>query len=143
MHSSSAFNGDVLPFNLLDEDEYTLLQDNLDIGYYEASEVIISTGDVPEGLYIILKGCVSELDVKSADKRHGHTFVHYTNNDYFGAWSALRGSAIHDFVADEETICYILPTKILLDLIYRNPSFGDFFNKSIDSVSEKIKKMIH
>ena len=96
MHSSGAFNADVLPFNLLDDDEYTLLQDNLDIGYYEAKEVIISTGDVPEGLYIILKGCVSELDVKSADKRLGHTFVHYTNNDYFGAWSALRGSSIHD-----------------------------------------------
>ena len=52
MHSSGAFNADVLPFNLLDDDEYTLLQDNLDIGYYEAKEVIISTGDVPEGLYI-------------------------------------------------------------------------------------------
>ena len=47
----------------------------------------------------------------------GTRLWHYTNDDYFGAWSALRGSAIHDFIADEETICYILPTKILLDLI--------------------------
>lgn len=140
MHSSGAFNADVLPFNLLDEDEYRLLQDNLDIGYYEAKEVIISTGDVPEALYIILKGCVSELDVQSADKRLGHTFVHYTNNDYFGAWSALRGSSIHDFVADEETICYILPTKVLLDLIYRNPNFGDFFNKSLSLQNELLKQ---
>ena len=49
MHASNAFNADVLPFNLLDEDEYSLLQDSLDIAYYQASEVIISTGDVPEG----------------------------------------------------------------------------------------------
>jgi CBS domain-containing protein len=140
MHPSNAFNTDVLPFNLLDEDEYKILQDNLDIGYYQASEVIISTGDVPEGLYIILKGCVSELDVQSLDKRHGHTFVHYTNDDYFGGWSALRGSAIHDFVADEETICYILPTKILLDLIYRNPNFGDFFNKNLSLQHELLEQ---
>ena len=140
MHSSNAFNADVLPFNLLDEDEYSLLQDSLDIAYYQASEVIISTGDVPEGLYIILKGCVSELDVKNADQRRGHTFVHYTNDDYFGAWSALRGSAIHDFIADEETICYILPTKILLDLIYRNPHFGDFFNKNLSLKNELLEQ---
>ena len=131
MQTSNGFNTDVLPFNLLDESERTLLQDNLDIVYYQASELIIKTGASPEGLYIILKGCVSELDVQSSDTRHGHTFVHYTNDDYFGAWSALRGSAIHDFVADEETICYVLPTKILLDLIYRNPGFGDFFNKDL------------
>ena len=31
MHASNAFNADVLPFNLLDEDEYSLLQDSLDI----------------------------------------------------------------------------------------------------------------
>jgi len=140
MHASNAFNADVLPFNLLDEDEYSLLQDSLDIAYYQASEVIISTGDVPEGLYIILKGCVSELDVKNADQRRGHTFVHYTNDDYFGAWSALRGSAIHDFIADEETICYILPTKILLDLIYRNPHFGDFFNKNLSLQNELLEQ---
>jgi len=140
MHSSNAFNADVLPFNLLDEDEYSLLQDSLDIGYYQVGEVIISTGDVPEGLYIILKGCVSELDVQSADRRHGHTFVHYTNDEYFGAWSALRGSSIHDFVADEETICYILPTKILLDLIYRNPHFGDFFNKNLSLQNELLEQ---
>ena len=131
MNSSSGFNADVLPFNLLDEDERTLLQDNLDIVYYQTSEVIIKTGNAPEGMYIILKGCVSELDVQSSDVNHGHTFVHYTNDDYFGAWSALRGNAIHDFVADEETICYLLPTKVLLDLIYRNSTFGGFFNKDL------------
>ena len=140
MNTSNAFNADVLPFNLLEEDEYLLLQDNLDIGYYQQGEVIISTGDVPEGLYIILKGCVSELDTQNDANTHGHTFVHYAADEYFGAWSALRGSAIHDFVADEETICYILPTKILLDLIYRNASFGDFFNKNLTLQNELLEQ---
>jgi CBS domain-containing protein len=140
MHTDNSFNADVLPFNLLDEEEHRLLQDSLDIGYFQAKEAIIQTGDVPEGLYIILKGCVSELDVQVEDNRHGHTFVHYTANEYFGAWSALRGRAIHNFVADEETICYILPTKILLDLIYRNPSFGDFFNKNLSLQSDLLEQ---
>jgi len=139
MLTDNTFNADVLPFSLLDEEEHQLLQDNLDIGYYQAGEAIIKTGDVPEGLCIILKGCVSELDVRSHNDRHGHTFVHYTANEYFGAWSALRGRAIHDFVADEETICYILPTKILLDLIYRSPAFGEFFNKNLSLQNELLE----
>jgi CBS domain-containing protein len=57
--------------------------------------------------------------------------VHYTAEDYFGAWSAMRGHAIHNFVADEETICYVLPVKVLMDLVYRNGNFGGFFNKNL------------
>lgn len=131
MLSSNDFNTDILPFNLLDEDERSLLQNSLDIVYFRQGEVIIQTGNSPEGLYIILKGCVSELDVQGGGALHNHTFVHYTSGEYFGAWSVLRGHAIHDFVADEETICYLLSSKVLLDLIYRNSAFGEFFNKDL------------
>ena len=63
-------------------------------------------------------------------------FVHYTNEDYFGAWSAIRGTAIHNFIAEEETICHILPTKTLLELMSSNSLFADYFQQNLSAKSE-------
>lgn len=133
-----AFNMDNIPFSLLNEDEQALLGKNLDIGYFQQGEAIITAGEKPEGLFIILKGRVSESEAadKSEDGGGQHIFVHYENEDYFGGWSAVRGTAIHNFVADEETICHILPTRTLLDLIASNAQFADYFQQNLAVKSE-------
>ncbi len=136
---STSFNSSNLPFSLLTPSELKTLEDNLDIAYYQKGGLIIEADKAPEGLYIILKGRVSESEVKSEASHDGtgqHIFVHYTNDDYFGAWSALKGRAIHNFVAEEETICHILPTKVLLELVYSNPRFGDYFNRNLSAKTE-------
>ena len=134
----SSFNMDNMPFSLLDERESNLLRQNLDIGYYQKGEVLLAAGAEPEGVFIILKGRVSEseaVEEGQSDQQH-HVFVHYTNEDYFGAWSAIRGKAIHNFIAEEETICHILPTKILLDLMSSNNLFADYFQQNLSAKSE-------
>lgn len=134
----SSFNMDNMPFNLLEDSERSVLSRNLDIGYYQKGEVLLAAGAEPEGVFIILKGRVSEseaVDEQRTDERH-HVFVHYTNEDYFGAWSAIRGKAIHNFIAEEETICHILPTKILLDLMSSNSLFADYFQQNLSAKSE-------
>lgn len=102
------------------------MAEHMDVGYFQKGETIIAGGGESEGLHLIVKGFVCELEAQ--DQNASHTLVHYGAEDYFGAWSAIRGRSIHDFVADEETICYILPAKHLLELIYRNSHFGDYFN---------------
>ena len=134
----SSFNMDNMPFSLLDERESNLLRQTLDIGYYQKGEVLLAAGTEPEGVFIILKGRVSEseaVEEGQSDQQH-HVFVHYTNEDYFGAWSAIRGKAIHNFIAEEETICHILPTKILLDLMSSNNLFADYFQQNLSAKSE-------
>lgn len=133
-----AFNMDNIPFSLLNEDEQALLGKNLDIGYFQQGEAIITAGEKPEGLFIILKGRVSESEAADKGEEGGgqHIFVHYENEDYFGGWSAVRGTAIHNFVADEETICHILPTRTLLDLIASNAQFADYFQQNLAVKSE-------
>lgn len=133
-----AFNMDNIPFSLLNEYEQALLGKNLDIGYFQQGEAIITAGEKPEGLFIILKGRVSESEAadKGEDGGGQHIFVHYENEDYFGGWSAVRGTAIHNFVADEETICHILPTRTLLDLIASNAQFADYFQQNLAVKSE-------
>jgi CBS domain-containing protein len=119
-------NTQVVPFSLLNAEELNYMAEHMDVGYFQKGETIIAGGGESEGLHLIVKGFVCELEAQ--EQNASHTLVHYGAEDYFGAWSAIRGRSIHDFVADEETICYILPAKHLLELIYRNSHFGDYFN---------------
>ncbi|MFT5721076.1 MAG: CBS domain-containing protein [Motiliproteus sp.] len=128
------FNTSNLPFSLLESSELALLKNSLDIGYFQKGENLITAGEAPEGLFIILKGRVRETDSKGGSDVH--VFVHYGNDDYFGAWSALTGKAIHNFVAEEESIVHILPTKALLELVYSNPGFGDYFSRTLAAKTE-------
>lgn len=133
----SSFKMENMPFSLLSEREQAYLRSSLDIGYYQAGEVLLAAGDVPEGVYVILKGRVGESDVAvEGEEKQEQVFVHYANEDYFGAWSAIRGTAIHNFIAEEETICHILPTKALLDLCAGNSRFGDYFQQSLSAKTE-------
>lgn len=130
---AESFRMDNIPFSLLNEQEQALVSASLDLGYYQKGEKIITAGEPPEGVFVILKGRVRESD---AGDEEPHVFVHYENEDYFGGWSSLRGKAIHDFIAEEETICHILPTQTLLELIQSNARFADYFQQSFSARSE-------
>lgn len=126
-----------LPFSLLDEKEQKMLRSSLDIGYYQKGEYIMTAGEEPEGVFIILKGKVGESEVvEEGVNSQEHVFVHYTNEDYFGGWSAIRGKAIHNFITEEETICHVLPTKTLLDLMSTNNLFADYFQQNLSAKTE-------
>ncbi len=132
---SDTFKMDNIPFSLLDPAEQALVNASLDLGYYQRGERVISAGEAPEGVYVILKGRVRESEPEGEEEDR-HVFVHYQNEDYFGGWSALRGRAIHDFIAEEETICHILPTRVLLELIQSNALFADYFQQNLAAKSE-------
>lgn len=136
---SESFNMDNLPFSLLSAKEQALLNNNLDIAYFQKGETIITAGEVPEGVFIVLKGKVGESDGSEAvdqDAAAASVFVHYQDEDYFGGWSVLNGKAIHNFIAVEETICHVLPTRILMDLIHSNPLFADYFQQNLTAKRE-------
>ena len=125
-----------LPFSLLTESEQEFLRSNLDIGYYQSGEVIIKAGEQSEGAYVVFRGRVAESEPQDEDDEMLHVFMHYENEDYFGGWSAMHGSAIHNFTAEEETICHIFSTDILLELIDSNPGFADYFQQNLAAKSE-------
>ncbi|WP_417223773.1 DUF294 nucleotidyltransferase-like domain-containing protein [Amphritea sp.] len=132
----SSFKIENMPFSLLSAKEQELLRSSLDIGYYQSGETILAAGSVPEGVYVILKGRVAESDEVEEQGAQEHLYVHYTNEDYFGGWSALKGKAIHNFIAVDETICHILPTRVLLDLCASNSRFADYFQQSLSAKTE-------
>ncbi len=57
---SESFNMDNLPFSLLTQKEQATLNSHLDIAYFQKGETIITAGEVPEGVFIVLKGKVGE-----------------------------------------------------------------------------------
>lgn len=135
---SESFNMDNLPFSLLSQKEQAMLNNNLDIAYFQKGETIITAGEVPEGVFIVLKGKVGESDGSELvnNDAAASVFVHYQDEDYFGGWSVLNGKAIHNFIAVEETICHVLPTRTLLDLIADNALFADYFQQNLTAKRE-------
>ncbi|WP_417583440.1 putative nucleotidyltransferase substrate binding domain-containing protein [Nitrincola sp.] len=135
---SESFNMDNLPFSLLSQKEQAMLNSHLDIAYFQKGETIITAGEVPEGVFIVLKGKVGESDGSELvdNDAAASVFVHYQDEDYFGGWSVLNGKAIHNFIAVEETICHVLPTRTLMDLIASNALFADYFQQSLTAKRE-------
>lgn len=137
---SDSFKMDNLPFSLLDAREQALLNEHLETAHFRQGERVIEAGKPPLGVFVIARGRVAESDVSetAADGTPlaSHVFVHYQAEDYFGGWSALNGMAIHNFVATEDTLCHLLPTAILLELMASNPRFADYFQQNLGTKRE-------
>ena len=87
----------------------------LDIGYFRPGEVIIERGKPSEHLHVIIKGAVEERDGEELEAVLGP-------KDSFDARALVHGAAGASFVAAEETLCYLAPKALVLDLIRRNPA---------------------
>jgi len=121
------------PFDRLKPEEVAALRDALDIAYFRPNETIIAQGAAPEGLYIIIKGCVEERD-------NGELVALRGPKDFFDSRALVEGVGVDGFIAREETLCYLAPRDVLLQLINHNPRFGAFFYLDI---SRKLDAMAH
>jgi CBS domain-containing protein len=108
------------PFDRLSHDEIAALRAALDIGYFRPGETIIARGSASDQLHVVIKGAVKECDGEAIDAVLGA-------KDSFDARSLVHGGAGADFIAAEETLCYLLPKAVVLDLIRRNAGFAAFF----------------
>jgi CBS domain-containing protein len=115
-----AFDAQNPPFDRLSHREIARLREQLDIGYFSPGEAIIEKGKGAEFLHVILKGAVEERD---GDKLEAVLHA----KESFDARALVQGSAGESYVAAEETLCYLAPKAIVLDLIKSNPGFGAFF----------------
>jgi CBS domain-containing protein len=122
------------PFDRLTSEEVEILCASLDVAYFRPNETIIAEGSAPEGLYIVIKGCVEE-------RADGELMGLLGPNDFFDSRALVQGAGVSAFVAREETLCSLAPRADLLRLINGNPRFGGFFYKDIsrklDALAQK------
>ena len=128
----NAFDENNPPFDRLTPQEIEKLRGALDIGYFRPGESIIAQGAAAEALYVVIKGVVEE--------RAGEEIVALLGpNDSFDSRALVQGQSGHAFLAQEETLCYLLPRKAALDFIRSNPRFAAFFyleiSRKLDAIA--------
>ncbi len=112
-----AFNFSAPPFDRLSVDEQEKFARSLDLGVYSKDTVILG-GDEPfDSLFIVMTGLVRE--------RHGDEVVAvYGPGDDFELNALFGGGRNHSFIATEDSVCYLAPRPVLVELARANPAFG-------------------
>lgn len=113
-----AFDFSVPPFDRLTPAEQQRLTRALDVGVYGAGDVLIECDRTSDSLFVVLSGLVHE---RSA----GTVVAAYGPQDTFDIRALFTGPE-HVFEAAENTLCYLLPRDVLLELARLNESFGAY-----------------
>ncbi len=128
----SGFDSRNPPFDRLTGDEIETLRAALDIGYFAPGEVILAHGNPAESLHVVIKGSVEVRDGGALNALLGP-------KDSFDSRALVHGVAGEDFVAAEETLCYLIPGDVVRGLVARNPGFAAFF---YSEVSDKLDAFV-
>ena len=112
------------PFDRLTAAEIEVVRAALDIGYFRPGETLIGRDDAPANLFVVMKGHVEE-------REGGEILAALGPGDAFDARALIQGAGGRDFVATEETLCYLLPRETAMRLIADNRHFAAFFYTEI------------
>lgn len=120
----TSFIAHLAPFNQLPAAELARLTTALKVGHFHAGEVLCEAGAIPAFLYLIMDGCVQEMD--------GEAVVSiYSTEDVFDARALLEGKSKHRFVVSEPTRCFRLPRAVFLQSVQSYPQLAEFYNQKI------------
>jgi CBS domain-containing protein len=121
------------PFDRLTPNEAETLRSSLDIAYFRPGEAIISRGESANALYVVIKGTVEERDEAGLLALLGP-------KDTFDSRALLHDKNSHGFFARDETLCYVIPKRIALDLIKANTRFAAFFYREISQKLDELAR---
>lgn len=128
-----AFDVSNPPFDRLTPNEVETLRSSLDIAYYRPGQAIIDKGVPASALYVVIKGTVEERDDAGLLALLGQ-------KDTFDSRALLHDRNGHGFFARDETLCYVIPRRVALDLIQANPRFAAFFYREISQKLDELAR---
>src|SRR5262245_27888548 len=114
-----AFDINNPPFDRLTQNEGETLRGALDIAYFRPGEAIIGKEAPAEALYVVIKGTVEE-------RGEADLLALLGPKDTFDSRALVHDQDGHQFLARDETLCYVIPRKVALKLIKANPRFAAF-----------------
>lgn len=117
---ATSFDAQNPPFDRLSQQEVEELRAATDIGYFAPGETIIARGASSDVLHVVIKGAVEAREGEALQGVLGP-------RDSFDSRALVHGAAGEDFIAAEETLCFLLPGALVRRLIARNPAFAAFF----------------
>lgn len=124
------FLSEIPPFDMLSEELLDLISKSISIEFYPRGLKILSQNGPPcNSFSIIKKGGVRVYVVSNEDEEV--TIDYRSEGDSFGFVSLISGDKSRaNVIALEDTICYLIPKDILVQLMDREPLLRDYFMKS-------------
>jgi CBS domain-containing protein len=119
------------PFDRLTPSEAETVRSSLDIAYFRPGETIVDSDAPVDALYVVIKGTVEE-------RSEADLLALFGPKDTFDSRALVHYQGGHRFLARDETLCYVIPKKIALNLIKANPRFAAFFYREI---SQKLDEL--
>lgn len=120
------FNMQSAPFDRLTPEQQQQLRRTLDVAYFRQRDLLIDTQHSVGHLHILIKGTVEE---RSSDGQE--VFAHYTNDDIFDVRAMFEEHSKHHYIALEDTLSYLLPKPIFLELYTQNGEFAAYFDNNL------------
>jgi CBS domain-containing protein len=116
------------PFQFLDDSAIRSIAGNLSMEFFPKNTLVLTQDGPPsDALRVIKKGGVKVY--LSNDDEIVIDFK--SEGDSFGYLSLISGDKSRaNIMAVEDTLCYLIPKNIILDIINQNPNFGEYFMKS-------------
>lgn len=118
------FNFSRPPFDCLGEAERQRLGQSLSVCYFRAGQRVLSPGDAPPGLYLIIKGAVEESSPHQS-------FGDYGVDDLFDVRAQFDGRCRHSFNALEDCLCQLIPREVFAELCAGNPELAHYFTATL------------
>ncbi|MCH9813136.1 MAG: CBS domain-containing protein [Epsilonproteobacteria bacterium] len=119
-----AFIKGIPPFDTLSGKNLEYVCQNLDVVYFKEDEQLMIKGTEPEFLYFIIKGVVQEIEENEVVSIYDH-------HEFFDPISLIENHVKHTFVTVQETICYLLPRAIFLEVLHEDKNFEQYFFQTI------------
>ena len=120
LQDQELFLKSIHPFGFLTSAELSRVTNSMNIAYYPKDTVMISPSQLPEFLYIIIKGEVGEYHENELIKI-------YHNQNSFDADALLYGKTEDTFLVHEELICFEIAKATFRQLLETNPQFKAYF----------------
>jgi len=120
-NDQKAFLRDICPFCELDDTELEQVIASIEIGFYPQETTLLTIGEAPKQLWLIIKG-----EVKAFDE-HNELVRVYHAKEGFDADAIIEGRSAFRYEVTEDLICYELPSDAFLKLFESHEGIRRFY----------------
>lgn len=123
------------PFTILDKYESDRIESHAQIAYYPNETLLIDKDNIPQNLFVIIKGNVEVLD------DNDEQIDVYQTHDIFGGIEIIEDQpSAYRYIVTEELICFEIPKALFLDICESNKEFKHYFFSSIVERIDMLKE---
>jgi CBS domain-containing protein len=123
------------PFTILNKKECDRIERDVQIAYYPNDTVLLGKDEIPQTLFVVIKGTVEVID-----ENEEHIDMYQTNDTFGGIEIIEDQPSAYRYIVTEELICFEISKALFLDLCASNKQFNNYFFSSIVERIDMLKE---